>query len=285
MVLAPEERCEAVLNVIRGARRRIILSLFRCDDFRVLDGLAEALHRDVAVEVLISRRSKGWRKRLKQLKKFIGSMGAKVYRYADPVVKYHAKYIVADDGPALVASLNFTRKCFTDTCDFLHLSWDREVVEGLQQLFEADCRAPESETPDGLSDRLIIGPEHARRQLTALLENARRSIHIIDHKVTDPTIRALLLAKQAAGVEVQVLKRKQMGKLVSHGKMILVDEEAAVIGSIALSALAMDFRREVALLIRDRDSVGRLSAFFQELAAAPAALPKRKAPKKKGKRS
>ena len=40
-----------------------------------------------------------------------------VWAHTDPVVKYHAKYLVADDGPAVVASLNLTRKCFERTCD------------------------------------------------------------------------------------------------------------------------------------------------------------------------
>ena len=225
MVLAPAERCQTVLQVIRSARKRLVLSLFRCDDFRVLDELAEALQRGVQVEVLLSRRAKGWRKKLKELRKFIGSMGARVHRYADPVVRYHAKYIVADDGPALVASLNFTRKCFTDTCDFLHLTHDAAVVRGLYRLFEADRDTSESMLPDGISERLIVGPQRARQQLTDLLESARRTIWIIDHKITDPTVKALLRAKKEAGVEVEILGRKRLGAagLASHGKMILVD--------------------------------------------------------------
>ncbi len=288
IVLAPEERCETVLQVVRSARQRLILSLFRCDDFRVLDELAEALQRGVQVEVLLTRRAKGWRKRLKQLWKFIGSMGAKVYRYQDPVVRYHAKYIVADDGPALVASLNFTQKCFTQTCDFLHLTYDPAVVSGLHKLFEVDCEASESCVPDGVTERLIVGPQRAREQLTSLLEGARKSIRVIDHKVTDPTIITLLRAKKEEGVSVEVLGRRRLSaaKLAPHGKLFLVDGSTAVIGSISLSALAMDFRREVALLIRDRRCVRQLNDFFQDLAARAPVRPRAqsKSANRKGKK-
>ena len=51
-----------------------------------------------------------------------------MHAYTDPVVKYHAKYLVADDGPAVVASLNFTRKCFRKTCDALVVTHDPAVV-------------------------------------------------------------------------------------------------------------------------------------------------------------
>ncbi len=53
-------------------------------------------------------------------------------------MKYHAKYLVADDGPALITSLNFTRKCFDDTCDAVALTYDPAVVEGLRQLMATD---------------------------------------------------------------------------------------------------------------------------------------------------
>lgn len=266
MVLRPEERFDALRDVIRSARKSLILSLFRCDDFRVLDELAEALQRGVRVEALLTRRAKGWKKRLTELWEFLESMGAKVYGYADPVVKYHAKYILADDGPALIASLNFTRKCFTGTCDFLHVTHDPAVVSGLKRLFQADCNAPDSEFPEDISERLIVGPDRARAQFTDLLQSARRSIRIIDHKLTDPSIVTLLKAKKADGIEVTVLKRGPMAGLDPHGKMILIDEERAAIGSIGLSALAMDFRREVALMIEDPASIQRLNEFFQTLA-------------------
>ncbi len=62
-VLAPGERREAVLRVIRSAKDRLILSLFRCDDFKVLDELGEVRRRKVRVEVLLTSRAKGGKKR------------------------------------------------------------------------------------------------------------------------------------------------------------------------------------------------------------------------------
>ena len=73
--------------------------------------------RGVAVEVITTSRAKGGRRKLEKLRERSIGTGATVKTYTDPVVKYHAKYLVADDGPAVVASLNFTRKCFRKTCD------------------------------------------------------------------------------------------------------------------------------------------------------------------------
>ncbi len=266
-VFAPEDRLAAVLAVIGSSRKRLRLSLFRCDDFDILDALAAALQRGVKVEVLVTSRAKGWTKRLRELWGVLEGMGAKLYRSADPVVKYHAKYIVADDGPALVASLNFTRKCFTSTVDFLLTTRDPVVVTGLRRLFVADSRRPEPVRVASFGRRLIVGPEHARQAFTRLLERARCSIAIVDPKLTDPAILDLLKVKRREGVAVTVLGREHVGGLTPHGKMLIVDGAVAVIGSMSLSALSLDFRREVAVIVRDRAQVGEMRQVFERLAA------------------
>ena len=84
------------------------------------------------VQVLVTSRAKGGKKKLKKLWKRLEETGASSFAYTDPVVKYHAKYLVVDDGPALITSLNFTRKCFDDTCDAMALTYDPAVVDGLR---------------------------------------------------------------------------------------------------------------------------------------------------------
>ena len=266
LVLAPAARRDAVLQLMRSAQRRLALSLFRCDDFSILDEVAAAVKRNVAVQVLMTRRARGWKRRLEELGALLRSIGADVQPYRGPVVKYHAKYIVADDGPALVSSLNFTRKCFEHTCDFLVFSDRSEVVSGLKILFENDCRSPSAPLP-AMTDRLIVGPENARERFTRLIHGARTSIRIIDHRVTDPAILSLLCQKQNEGVAVQVLGGGPMGGLISHGRMMLIDNAAAAVGSIHLSPQSLDWRREVAIVTEEPEVVAELSEFFENLAA------------------
>jgi phosphatidylserine/phosphatidylglycerophosphate/cardiolipin synthase-like enzyme len=267
VILAIEQRRDAVLRVIGAARKRLLISVFRCTDFPVLDAIAEALQRGVEVRLLLTPRARGWEKRLKELGAYLESMGAQVHPYSDPVVKYHAKYLLADHGPALVGSLNLTAKCFGATCDFILITHDAGVASGLQDLFETDWLAPHSSFPAGITQRLIIGPDRARAQFTALLESAKRSIHIIDHKLNDPALQALLKSKKDQGVDVQVLGQGQLGGLLSHGKLILVDGRAAAFGSMALSALSLDFRREVAVTVEDPRCVRKLKEFYKFVAS------------------
>jgi phosphatidylserine/phosphatidylglycerophosphate/cardiolipin synthase-like enzyme len=267
VILAIKQRREAVLQVIRSARERLLISVFRCTDVTVLDAIGEALNRKVDVRFLMTPRARGWEKRLKELGTYLESMGAQVHPYSDPVVKYHAKYLLADDGPALITSLNLTAKCFGATCDFILLTHDPVVVAGLRELFDVDWLAPHSTLSSPVNPRLIIGPERARAQFTALLESAQRSIHIIDHKLDDPAIQALLKSKKAQGVEVQVLGHGHLGGLLAHGKLTIVDGRIAAIGSMAQTAMSLDFRREIAVTVEEPKCVRKLKDFFRRLAS------------------
>lgn len=271
IVLTCGERRDAVIEVIRAAKKRLTLSLFRCTDKVLFEELKDAVDRGVDVEVLMTPRAKGGRKKLKQLWERIEATGARVSSYNDPVVKYHAKYVVADDGPALVASLNFTRKCFTRTCDAIVVTYDPEVVRSLRALMAADRDG--LPMPDGLSSRLIVGPERARRQFTALIEGAKKSVQLIDPKLSDPAILSLLNARREEGLQVEVFGDSRVAGMKSHGKILLIDGTRAVVGSMALTAMCLDFRREVAVAVDDPAAVSAIGQWFGSIVAATGAPP------------
>jgi len=267
LILDPAERKAALLGVIGAAKRRLILSLFRCDDFSILDALAAALERGCEVEAVLTKRAKGGKKRLKKLWGALEEMGAVVTRYADPVVKYHAKYLVADDSTAMITTLNPTRKCFTRTWDAVLITQDPSVVKGLLTLYKADAAGVPLPSRRPLGRRLIVGPERSRPEIRALIESARHSIRILDHKLSDPDVVALLRERRAEGITVSVLGKQPMGGVLPHGKMMIIDEARAVLGSTALSTLSLDFRREVSVVIHEPALVKQLNMSYQQLSA------------------
>jgi cardiolipin synthase A/B len=257
------ERRAAVIDILAAARSRLLLSLFRCDDSDVLDALVDAVGRGVHVEVLMTDRAKGGRKRLDLLATVLADAGAVLHRYGDRVVKYHAKYIVADE-LALVGSANWTHKCLDETCDFVLTTADDAVVRALARLFAGDCAGLQLD-PDASHDRLLIGPEHARDRVAALLRGARRSIDIVDPKLTDQQMRGVLDERRKAGVRVVCHGRREVGDLTAHGKLILIDRRLAVIGSLSLSALHLGFRRELAITTTEPTAVEAVTRFFAGL--------------------
>ncbi len=276
-MLDPAERKAALLNVIGAARRRLVLSLFRCDDFSILDALAAALERGCEVEAILTKRAKGGKRRLKKLWGALEEMGAVVTRYADPVVKYHAKYLVADGTTAIITTLNPTRKCFTRTWDAVLITQDPTVVKGLLTLFRADSAGKSLPQRRPITRRLIIGPERSRSEIRALIASAKSSIRILDHKLSDPDLVSLLRERRDEGITVTVLGKQPIRGFEPHGKMMIIDEARAVLGSTALSTLSLDFRREVSIVIHDPGVVKQLSMSYQQLSvragAAAARLP------------
>jgi cardiolipin synthase len=265
--IEPAERREAMLNVIGGAKQRLILSLFRCNDYGVLDALAAALERGVKVEAILTKRAKGGKKPLKKLWEALEEMGAVVHWYADPVVKYHAKYLVADSRIALIATLNPTTKCFTRTLDFVYTTEDQTLVRSIATLFALDAAGEQISPRHRLSECLIIGPDGSRERMRKLIEGARRQIRILDHKLSDPDLVALLRERRDDGLEVAVVGRQPIGAFKPHGKLLIIDESRAVLGSMAMSALSLDFRREVSVLIDDQHVVRELNGFYADLSA------------------
>jgi phosphatidylserine/phosphatidylglycerophosphate/cardiolipin synthase-like enzyme len=270
IVVDPGDRLPAVLDVIDAARHRLDLSVFRCDEDRILDALERAVRRGVRVRALMTGRAKGSKKQLKQLRKLLEALGVDVRRYADVVVRYHAKYVVADDGPAVVASLNFTRKCFESTCDFMLVSGDPALASALRGVFDGDWNG--GTFRPAAEDRLIVGPERARAGFVALIGEAARTIRLVDPKISDPAMLLLLKKREAEGIRVDIRGRSGLGALVAHGKLLMIDDQAAAIGSISLSTLALEFRRELAVVVRDRASLDILDRFWTSLPSADPAV-------------
>lgn len=262
LALSPPERRAAVLGLIRGAQRRIALTIFRCNDYTVLDEIGGALDRGVRVDVLLTQRPRGWRREPDGLPGVLARMGAHVQRYLHPERSYHAKFMVADDGPGLVGSLNLTRGCFERTSDFALVTRDPGVVAGLWHLFDLDCRAG---TFDGTSAtaRLVVAPEQARERLTGLVAGARTSVRVLDHKLSDPAVTALLRARRADGLQVETFGKRDVLPYRAHGRLMLVDDATAFIGSAALSSASLDTRRELGITVDDPILVQRLGAFLR----------------------
>ncbi|MEP7305996.1 MAG: phospholipase D-like domain-containing protein, partial [Acidobacteriota bacterium] len=190
--------------------------------------------------------------------------GARVRSYMDPTVKYHAKYLVADAGPAIIATANLTHKCLTRTFDALVVTHDAAVVDGLHELMAADLAG--RALPASLPSRLIVGPECARRQVESLIDAARFRIRLIDAKLSDVDIQARLELRRRAGVQVEILDSHWIGDLKSHGKVMLIDDRVAVVGSLALAPSSLDRRRELAITVDNPAAVADLGRVFDSAA-------------------
>jgi phosphatidylserine/phosphatidylglycerophosphate/cardiolipin synthase-like enzyme len=153
---------------------------------------------------------------------------------------------------------------------------DPSVVKGLLTLSRADT-AGHPLPRRALTRRLIVGPERSREEIRGLITGAKHSIRILDHKLSDPDLVALLRERRQDGITVSVLGKQPIRGFEPHGKMMIIDESRAILGSTALSTLSLDFRREVSIVVHDPALVKHLNMSYQLLSvkagAAVAHLP------------
>jgi phosphatidylserine/phosphatidylglycerophosphate/cardiolipin synthase-like enzyme len=135
----------------------------------------------------------------------------------------------------------------------------------LLTLFKTDAAGVPLSSRRTFGRRLIVGPERSRAEIRSLIQSAKHSIRILDHKLSDPDLVALLKERRAEGITVSVLGKQPMAGVVPHGKMMIIDESRAVLGSTALSTLSLDFRREVSVVVHDPALVKQLNMSYQQL--------------------
>jgi phosphatidylserine/phosphatidylglycerophosphate/cardiolipin synthase-like enzyme len=82
---------------------------------------------------------------------------------------------------------------------------------------------------------------------------------------------SLLNERRATGLTVEIFSSKRLGPFKSHGKIMLVDDRIAVVGSLALAALSLDFRREVAIIVDEPSAIAEALELFRSVRAAEAA--------------
>lgn len=254
LIVQPEAGLAPVVRAIKRARRNVDIAVFRADREEIEKALGAAVQRGVKVRVLVAHTNSGGESRLRKLEQRLLEAGATVTRTGDDFVRYHGKFMVADDTLHLFG-FNFTKVDTIKSRSFGVSTRDKGAVREALALFDADCtRQPF--VPK--RTHLVVSPENAREALTAFIKGARRQLLIYDVNVQDRTLIKLLEQQASAGVDVRVIGKCKGCKGVSvrplrsmrlHVRAMVRDGARAFVGSQSLRRLELDQRREVGVLI------------------------------------
>jgi phosphatidylserine/phosphatidylglycerophosphate/cardiolipin synthase-like enzyme len=145
-----------------------------------------------------------------------------------------------------------------------------EVVEEAVRLFEADASQSRG-TPE--MERLIVSPHNARERLTDFIQGAKKQLLIYDGRLTDAQMIRVVSQRARAGIEVKVIGEmtrrvreitvRPMPLVSLHAQAIIRDGESVFLGSQSLRKPELDDRREVGLIIDDREAIKHLSVLFE----------------------
>jgi phosphatidylserine/phosphatidylglycerophosphate/cardiolipin synthase-like enzyme len=254
LIVQPEAGLAPVVRAIKRARRNVDIAVFRADREEIEKALGAAVQRGVKVRVLVAHTNSGGENRLRKLEQRLLEAGATVTRTGDDFVRYHGKFMVADDTLHLFG-FNFTKVDTIKSRSFGVSTRDKSAVREALALFDADCtRQPF--VPK--RTHLVVSPENSREALTAFIKGARRQLLIYDVNVQDRTLIKLLEQQASAGVDVRVIGKCKGGKGISvrplrsmrlHVRAMVRDGARAFVGSQSLRRLELDQRREVGVVI------------------------------------
>jgi phosphatidylserine/phosphatidylglycerophosphate/cardiolipin synthase-like enzyme len=269
LIVQPDAGVVPVVQAVRRAKKCVDICIFRFDRSELERELEAAVRRGVKVRALIAHTNKGGESRLRKLEQRLLDHGITVSRTADDFLRYHGKFLIADD-TLHVFGFNFTKLDIDKSRSFAIATRDRKTVNEARKLFEADCtRQPYAPS----RSNLIVSPETARAQLSDFITGARRELAIYDEKIQDPSMIKLLKERSAKGVRIRVIgglkgpngeiEVSRLKGMRLHVRAIVRDGTRAFVGSQSLRKLELESRREVGMLVTNPAVAGKILQVFE----------------------
>jgi cardiolipin synthase A/B len=282
LVVLPDDSAKPILDAIAKASSSLRVKMFVFSDPELLDAVIAARRRGVKVQVMLNPARRDGEEDNEATRQALEQAGVEV-RSANPeFILTHEKSMVVDDAAACVKSLNWATKNLTDTRDYavatLHEREVREIIDG----FDADWNRQRF-TPR--PDSHLVWCPGGREQICQFIDEARHTLFLQNERYQDAVVIERLVRAEKRGVKIRLMARAphalKIDKLVEgvgglrilddvgikvhklkhlklHGKMLLADGVAAIVGSMNLTPGSFDDRRELGILVRDDRVVERL---------------------------
>jgi cardiolipin synthase A/B len=271
LILQPDDGVGVLLEAIQNARRSIEIAIFRFDRSDIKQALENAVARGVWVHALIANTNRGGENNLRRLEMDFLGAGVEVARTADDLLRYHYKFMIIDRETLYLLTFNYTYLDTRKTRSFGIVTRNPELVTEARRLFEAD----EQRRPfEPANQNLIVSPANARQELSRFIQGAEQQLLIYDPEISDPAMIRILRDRAKAGVDIRIIGQisknsRQVGsqgimRMRFHTRAILRDRRQAFVGSQSLREAELDRRRELGVVLHNRDVVKAMVRVFEE---------------------
>ena len=283
LIVLPDDSARPIVDAIHSAKHSLRLKMFVLSAPALLKALVAAHHRGVNVRVILNGARRSGQKDNEQARKVLERAGIDV-REGNPAVELtHEKSMVVDDASAFVMSLNWATTNLTETRDYGVVTTNTRDVKEVAEGFDSDWHRHAFQPPH--DTRLVWCPGPGRDRICDFIDRARHRLFVQNERYQDTVVIERLVRAAGRRVKVHVmaraphtLKREKLIEGVGglrilddmgikvhklkhlrlHGKMLLADGVAAIVGSINLASGSLDERRELAIEVHDDQVVDRL---------------------------
>jgi len=287
LIVEPDDGLDPVREFIASAQHSLLIKQFTFTDETLIAAVIERRQAGADVRVMLNAaRSGGDRANDETFAQFEAA-GIAV-QWANPnFYVTHEKSIVVDESAALVATFNLCEKYFTRTRDYGVITHDPLHVAQIVEVFNADWN--HADWAPSACEGLLWSNANSRLHMAQFIDTATRRLDVQHPKYVDAVILDHIAAAADRGVKVHVLcggrhgisewdvldtfaslrtlrrfgvKVHKQKNLRVHAKLLIVDDERALVGSMNIDRSAFDLRRELGITTADPAVVSRLRAVF-----------------------
>lgn len=283
LIVMPDDTVKPILDAINAAKKSLRIKMFVFSDPTLLNAVIAAHKRGINVRVMLNPARRSGEEENAESRKLLRDAGVDVIDSNPAFGMTHEKSMVIDDDVAFVKSLNWETKNLTETRDYAVVTTHKHEVEEIVACFEADWkRAPFN---SGASAHLIWCTGNGRERIARFIDGAKSTIFIQNERYQDAVIIERLVRAAMRGVKVHVMARpphklskekltegvgglrtmedvgikvRKLRHLKLHAKMLLIDNNRVIIGSINLAPGSFDSRRELAIEVPDPHIIKRM---------------------------
>jgi cardiolipin synthase A/B len=289
LLVLPDDTIKPLLEAIAEAQQSLRIKMFIFSEPLLMDAVIAASHRGVQVKVMLNpSRSNGAELNLDTRKK-LEQAGIEVKDTSPAFKVSHEKSIVIDDHMAFIQTLNWAPRHLSKTRDYAVVTRHAKEVFEIIDCFESDWMR--TEFNPGETAHLIWCRGNGRARIARFIDEARHSLFLQNDRYQDLVIIERLIRAANRGVKIHLMSPPphtlKKDKLVEgigglrvmndvgikihnhqhldlHAKMLLSDNERAIIGSINLTTGSFDERRELAIEVTEENIIERLQHVAHE---------------------
>jgi cardiolipin synthase A/B len=287
LIVEPDDGLQPVIDFIQSAKSSLLIKQFTFTEESFIQAVIERKNAGVDVRVMLNpARSGGDRANDETFDTF---KNARVnVQWANPKFYVtHEKSMVVDGKAALIATFNLCEKYFSLTRDYGVITEEPYRVAQIAEVFDADWE--HRDWTASAYEGLLWSNTNSRYHMAQFIDTAQHRLDVQHPKYVDAVILDHIAAAADRGVKVHVLcggkhgisewdildtfaslrtlrrfgvKVHKQKNLRVHAKLLIADNEHALLGSMNIDRSAFDLRRELGITISDRDVVARLKEVF-----------------------
>ncbi len=289
LIVEPDDGVGPVRDFINTATKTLLIKQFTFSEPTLLQAVVDRKNAGVDVRIMLNPKRSGGDRANDATYDFFKNNGVNI-QWANPKFYVtHEKSIVVDGTSALIATFNLCEKYFTQTRDYGVVTRDPARVAQVTEGFEADWEHRDWLPNPGTG--LLWSNANSRLHMSHFIDSAKHRLDIQHPKFVDAVILDRIMGAAERGVHVRVLcggkhgisdwdvldtfsslrvlkrfgvKVHKQKNLRLHAKLLIVDNEHALVGSMNIDRSAFDLRRELGTTIKDEAVVKRLIEVFDK---------------------